>query len=149
MSYIEQKNLGAGYSSQDPLSSVISQGTSSLTFQEFAGLFLLTGSSILLALFCSTTSIGRKLTLTTQHFVRSCFSPRTTTPVHSTMELSSLDVDNGGATPPPPGESGGASTAGDEAAEVSETAPENEPHTDAGGGTENEEPPLAPHLNQG
>lgn len=148
MSYIERKNLGAGYSSQDPLSSVISQGTSSLTLQEFAGLFLLTGSFILLALFCSATSIGQKLTHATQRFIQRCFSTRTAT-VHS-MELSSFDGDggnNGSATPPPPVESGGASVVEDEAAEVLETSLENKSSTDAGEGIENEEP-LAPPLNQ-
>ncbi|KAH6779411.1 hypothetical protein C2S52_010648 [Perilla frutescens var. hirtella] len=70
MTYIECKNLGPGYSSQDPLSSVFSQGTSSLALHQFAGLFLLTGSFLLLALFCSQTSIGPKLTRTTQHFLQ-------------------------------------------------------------------------------
>ncbi|KAG6403606.1 hypothetical protein SASPL_135832 [Salvia splendens] len=37
MTEIEQTNFGPGYSSQDPLSATISQGTSSLTFYEFAG----------------------------------------------------------------------------------------------------------------
>ncbi|EYU42454.1 hypothetical protein MIMGU_mgv1a0189723mg, partial [Erythranthe guttata] len=42
MSSLEQKNFGPGYSSQDPLSSVISQGTSSLSLREFGGLFIIT-----------------------------------------------------------------------------------------------------------
>ncbi|XP_073150661.1 glutamate receptor 2.8-like [Henckelia pumila] len=62
MTAIEQKNFGPGYSSQDPLASMISQQTSSLTVFEFAGLFIIVGSVTLFALFCSATPIGRKLT---------------------------------------------------------------------------------------
>ncbi|KAL7097372.1 hypothetical protein ACP275_10G140600 [Erythranthe tilingii] len=69
MTAIEQKNFGPGYSSQDPLSSRISQQTSSLTFYEFAGLFLIIGSVTLFSLFCSETAIGRKLTDKTSNFI--------------------------------------------------------------------------------
>ncbi|KAI3444119.1 hypothetical protein Pfo_000784 [Paulownia fortunei] len=116
MNYIEQKNFGPGYSSQDPLSSIISQGTSSLNLHEFAGLFLFTGSFTLFALFCSETAIGRKLTDMTGHFIENCFSFRTPQ-VHS-MEGASADGDtaHGGGDgsheftqdnaniPPPPGD---------------------------------------------
>ncbi|KAK4404509.1 Glutamate receptor 2.7 [Sesamum angolense] len=60
MTAIEQENFGPGYSSQDPLSSTISQQTSSLTLYDFAGLFLIIGSVTIFALFCSETAIGRK-----------------------------------------------------------------------------------------
>ncbi|XP_047977962.1 glutamate receptor 2.8-like [Salvia hispanica] len=72
MTAIEQKNFGPGYSSQDPLSSRISQGTSSLTFFEFAGLFIIIGSVTGLALVCSETPIGRKLTTNVSQFVHNC-----------------------------------------------------------------------------
>lgn len=77
MTAIEQKNLGPGYSSQDPLSSTISQGTSSLGFHEFAGLFLVVGSVTVFALFCSETPIGRKLAHKTRQFVHSCINFKT------------------------------------------------------------------------
>ncbi|KAK4481637.1 hypothetical protein RD792_012543 [Penstemon davidsonii] len=77
MTFIEQKNFRPGYSSQDPLSSTISQGASSLTFSEFAGLFLIIGSVILFALFCSETPIGRKFIEKMGIFVHVCFSSRT------------------------------------------------------------------------
>lgn len=76
MTEIEQTNFGPGYSSQDPLSSTISQGTSGLTFQEFAGLFLVIGSVTALALFCSETPIGRKVTDKTRQFVHNCINFR-------------------------------------------------------------------------
>lgn len=116
MSYIERKNFGPGYSSQDPLSSLFSQGTSSLALHEFAGLFLLTGSFILFALFCSQTSFGQKITHATQHFIQNCLNFRSPQ-VHSTEPSSvvgdathgesdgSHEVeahDNGNAPPPPP-----------------------------------------------
>ncbi|KAL0383192.1 UNVERIFIED_CONTAM: Glutamate receptor 2.5 [Sesamum calycinum] len=41
----------------DPLSSTISQGTSSLTFHEFSGLFIIVASVTIFALICSKTSI--------------------------------------------------------------------------------------------
>ncbi|KAL7097371.1 hypothetical protein ACP275_10G140500 [Erythranthe tilingii] len=73
MTAIEQKNFGPGYSSQDPLSSRISQQTSSLTFYEFAGLFLIIGSVTLFSLICSETAIGRKLTDKTTNFIHILF----------------------------------------------------------------------------
>ncbi|KAG6401399.1 hypothetical protein SASPL_138255 [Salvia splendens] len=74
MTEIEQTNFGPGYSSQDPLSSRISQGTSSLTFYEFAGLFLLIGSVTVLAQVCSEIPIGRKLTANVSQFVHNCIN---------------------------------------------------------------------------
>ncbi|XP_047950152.1 glutamate receptor 2.7-like isoform X2 [Salvia hispanica] len=41
MTGLEQKNFGPGYSSQDPLLGLVSQGASSLTFLDFAGLFII------------------------------------------------------------------------------------------------------------
>lgn len=41
MTALEQKSFGPGYSSQDPLSDTVSQGASSLTALDFAGLFIL------------------------------------------------------------------------------------------------------------
>lgn len=73
MTAIEQKNFGPGYSSQDPLSSTISQQTSSLSLYEFAGLFLIIGSITIFSLFCSETKIGRKLAEKTGHFILICF----------------------------------------------------------------------------
>ncbi|CAA0809694.1 glutamate receptor 2.5 [Striga hermonthica] len=89
MTAIEQKNFGPGYSSQDPLSSTISQETSSLSLYDFAGLFIIVGSVTLLALFCSETAIGRKLTRQTERFIHRCFffkAPRV-----NSMEDSSVD----------------------------------------------------------
>lgn len=80
MTTIEQKNLGPGYSSQDPLSSTISQGTSSLRFQEFAGLFLVVGSVTVFALFCSEIPIGRKLAHKARQFVHSCINFKASRP---------------------------------------------------------------------
>ncbi|KAG8372427.1 hypothetical protein BUALT_Bualt12G0065000 [Buddleja alternifolia] len=73
MTTIEQTNFGPGYSSQDPLSSRISQQTSSLTLYEFAGLFFIIGSITILALFCSETTIGRKVTDKTAYFIHKYF----------------------------------------------------------------------------
>ncbi|GER52075.1 glutamate receptor [Striga asiatica] len=89
MTAIEQKNFGPGYSSQDPLSPTISQETSSLSLYDFAGLFIIVGSVTLLALFCSETAIGRKLTRQTERFIHRCFffkAPRV-----ESMEDSSVD----------------------------------------------------------
>ncbi|XP_073318085.1 glutamate receptor 2.8-like [Primulina huaijiensis] len=75
MTAIEQKNFGPGYSSQDPLTSMISQQTSSLTVFEFAGLFIIVGSVTLFALFCSATPIGKKLTkkmIHVYHVIKKC-----------------------------------------------------------------------------
>lgn len=97
MSYIERKNFGPGYSSQDPLSSEFSQGTSSLALHEFAGLFLLTGSFILFALFCSQTSFGQGFTHTTHHFIQHCLSFRSPQ-AHSTEPSSVVgDATHGGS----------------------------------------------------
>lgn len=77
MTAIEQKNFGPGYSSQDPLSSRISQETSSLTLYDFAGLFLIIGSVTVFALFCSETPVGRKLAEKTGKFIYFCFHFKT------------------------------------------------------------------------
>ncbi|KAL7138037.1 hypothetical protein ABFS83_10G136000 [Erythranthe nasuta] len=53
MNSLELESFGPGYSSQDPLSSVISQGASGLTFHEFGGLFIITGTLIAVALIYS------------------------------------------------------------------------------------------------
>ncbi|KAL2502157.1 Glutamate receptor 2.7 [Forsythia ovata] len=68
MTSIEQTNFGPGYSSQDPLSSTVSQQTSSLTFYDFGGLFIIVGSVTMFALFCSETSVGRKFTALTAQY---------------------------------------------------------------------------------
>ncbi|KAL0383208.1 UNVERIFIED_CONTAM: Glutamate receptor 2.7 [Sesamum calycinum] len=79
MTSIEQENFGPGYSSQDPLSSSISQQTSSLTFYDFAGLFVIVGSVTILALLCSETAVvGRKLTDKAKHVIFNCYNSRTT-----------------------------------------------------------------------
>ncbi|KAL3819523.1 hypothetical protein ACJIZ3_005428 [Penstemon smallii] len=77
MTSIEQQNFGPGYSSQDPLSSTISQGASSLTAFDFAGLFLIIGSVTIFSLFCSQTPIGRKLTNMVKHFIQICVNFKT------------------------------------------------------------------------
>lgn len=113
MASIEQRNFGPGYSSQDPLSSTISQGTSSLTFLDFAGLFLIVGSVTIFALFCSETPIGRKLTESTRNFiVHSCFCDETSRvhsmegdrvegdSTHSGVEESHESVENTASSPP-------------------------------------------------
>ncbi|XP_012831250.1 PREDICTED: glutamate receptor 2.8-like [Erythranthe guttata] len=83
MSSLEQKNFGPGYSSQDPLSSVISQGTSSLSLREFGGLFIITGSLIAFALvYSESEAIG--------HFIQNYFSSFWTPhipPVESVRQL--------------------------------------------------------------
>ncbi|KAG8372428.1 hypothetical protein BUALT_Bualt12G0065100 [Buddleja alternifolia] len=73
MTTIEQKNFGPGYSTLDPLSSRISQQTSSLTLYEFARLFFIIGSITIIALFCSETTIGRKVTHKTAYFIHKYF----------------------------------------------------------------------------
>ncbi|CAA3002516.1 glutamate receptor -like [Olea europaea subsp. europaea] len=70
MTFIEQTHFGPGYSSQDPLSSTISQQTSSLSFRDFGGLFIIVGSVTMFALICSETSLGRKVTA---RFSQMCF----------------------------------------------------------------------------
>ncbi|CAA3002513.1 Hypothetical predicted protein [Olea europaea subsp. europaea] len=70
---IEQNNFGPGYSPQDPLSSTISQQTSSLTFYDFRGLFVIIGSVTLFVLFCSETSVGRKFISLTAQYGQKCF----------------------------------------------------------------------------
>ncbi|KAK4485551.1 hypothetical protein RD792_008194 [Penstemon davidsonii] len=77
MTSIEQQNFGPGYSSQDPLSSTISQGASSLTSYDFAGLFLIIGSVTIFSLFCSQTPIGRKLTKMVKQFIQICVNFKT------------------------------------------------------------------------
>ncbi|KAL0383207.1 UNVERIFIED_CONTAM: Glutamate receptor 2.8 [Sesamum calycinum] len=89
MTAIEQENFGPGYSSQDPLSSTISQQTSSLTLYDFAGLFLIIGSVTIFALFCSETAIGRKVTDKTKNFITNCL--RSKTSQGNSMENSSTD----------------------------------------------------------
>lgn len=93
MTAIEQKNFGPGYSSQDPLSSTISQQTPSLTLYDFAGLFLIVGSVTISALFCSETAIGRKLTDKAGHFIQNCFHFKTSQV--SSTENASADGDSG------------------------------------------------------
>ncbi|XP_022859667.1 glutamate receptor 2.1-like [Olea europaea var. sylvestris] len=70
MTFIEQTHFGPGYSSQDPLSSTISQQTSSLSFRDFGGLFIIVGLVTMFALICSETSLGRKVTA---QFSQMCF----------------------------------------------------------------------------
>ncbi|CAA2992720.1 glutamate receptor -like [Olea europaea subsp. europaea] len=74
MTSIERTNFGPGYSSQDPLSSTVSQQTSSLTFYNFGGLFIIVGSVTLFAVFCSETSVGRKFTALTALYSQMCFN---------------------------------------------------------------------------
>ncbi|XP_047957108.1 glutamate receptor 2.8-like [Salvia hispanica] len=90
MTEIEQTNFGPGYSSQDPLSATISQGTSSLTFYEFAGLFLVIGSVTVLALFCSETPIGRKLTTNARQFVHNCINFRSSSRLNPVVDSTSI-----------------------------------------------------------
>ncbi|KAK6159140.1 hypothetical protein DH2020_006454 [Rehmannia glutinosa] len=68
MTSIEQKNFGPGYSSQDPLSSTLSQGTSSLSFHDFAGLFIIVGSATVFAVICSETPFLSILSNITRQF---------------------------------------------------------------------------------
>ncbi|KAL7138033.1 hypothetical protein ABFS83_10G135700 [Erythranthe nasuta] len=68
----EQKNFGPGYSSQDPLSSLISQGTSSLSLREFGGLFIITASLIAFALvYSESEAIGHFI----QNYLSSFWTP--------------------------------------------------------------------------
>lgn len=73
MTAIEQRNFGPGYSSQDPLSSPISQGTSSLTLYQFAGLFLIVGSVTIFALLFSETPIERIFSKIISRLLHVCF----------------------------------------------------------------------------
>ncbi|KAL1541115.1 glutamate receptor 2.8-like [Salvia divinorum] len=90
MTEIEQTNFGPGYSSQDPLSATISQGTSSLTFHEFAGLFLVIGSVTVLALFFSETPIGRKLSTNARQFVHNCINFRSSSRLNPVVDSTSI-----------------------------------------------------------
>ncbi|CAA0809693.1 Glutamate receptor 2.8 [Striga hermonthica] len=93
MTAIVKKNFGPGYSSQDPLSSTISQGTSSLCFYDFAGLFIIIGTVNIFALFCSETAMGRKLTCQTERFIHRCFffkAPRVDSMEDSSVEVNSV-----------------------------------------------------------
>ncbi|KAG8372342.1 hypothetical protein BUALT_Bualt12G0056100 [Buddleja alternifolia] len=92
MTAIEQKNFGPGYSSQDPLSATISQQTSSLTLYEFAGLFLIIGSVTVIALFCSETTIGRKVTDKTAYFIHKYVYFKTSK--NNSMDGASVDGDS-------------------------------------------------------
>ncbi|KAL0340029.1 UNVERIFIED_CONTAM: Glutamate receptor 2.8 [Sesamum radiatum] len=89
MTSIEQENFGPGYSSQDPLSSTISQQTSSLTLYDFAGLFLIIGSVTVFALFCSETVIGRTVTEKAENFISNCLHSKTSQ--GNSMENASVD----------------------------------------------------------
>ncbi|KAL7138034.1 hypothetical protein ABFS83_10G135800 [Erythranthe nasuta] len=96
---LEQKNFGPGYSSQDPLSSVISQGTSSLSLREFGGLFIITGLLIAFALvYSESEAIG--------HFIQNYFSifwtPRIP-PVEAGARVIEV-AEDAGNIPPSPGE---------------------------------------------
>ncbi|KAL2502159.1 Glutamate receptor 2.2 [Forsythia ovata] len=84
MTSFEQKHFGPGYSSQDPLSSTISQRTSSLTFYDFGGLFIIVVSVTTFALFFSETSVGRKFTSLTAQYCQKCFC-FISSKVHSTQ----------------------------------------------------------------
>lgn len=74
MAAIELKNFGPGYSPEDPFSSTISQGTSSLSLYDFGGLFLIIGIVTVFSLFCSTTPLGRKLAASVMHLLGKCFT---------------------------------------------------------------------------
>ncbi|PIN14730.1 hypothetical protein CDL12_12633 [Handroanthus impetiginosus] len=73
MTSIEKRNFGPGYSSQDSLSSTLTQGTSSLTFHEFAGLFIIVGSLTAFAVICAETAILSKLSNIIRRFVDKFF----------------------------------------------------------------------------
>ncbi|KAK4415248.1 hypothetical protein Salat_2632100 [Sesamum alatum] len=69
---LQYKMVGPTYRTDgfgfDPLSSTISQGTSSLTFYEFSGLFIVVGSTTIFGVICSETPILSKLTNMTRRF---------------------------------------------------------------------------------
>ncbi|KAL7097366.1 hypothetical protein ACP275_10G140200 [Erythranthe tilingii] len=99
MSSLEQKNFGPGYSSQDPLSSVISQGTSSLSLREFGGLFIITGSLIAFALvYSESEAIGHFI----QNYFSSFWTPRIP-PVEAGARVIEV-AEDAGNIPPSPGE---------------------------------------------
>ncbi|XP_057787758.1 glutamate receptor 2.8-like [Salvia miltiorrhiza] len=66
MTGLEQKNFGPGYSSQDPLINSVSQGASSLTSRDFAGLFIILAGLTLSAFLAALTDAFNKL----KYFVR-------------------------------------------------------------------------------
>ncbi|CAI9098698.1 OLC1v1035389C3 [Oldenlandia corymbosa var. corymbosa] len=57
---IQEKYFGPSHSS-DPINSISSE-TPELRFYDFGGLFIIIGSAMLLALFCSETTVGQRLT---------------------------------------------------------------------------------------
>ncbi|KAL2480996.1 Glutamate receptor 2.7 [Abeliophyllum distichum] len=100
MTSIEETNFGPGYSSQDPLSSIVSQQTSGLTFSDFGGLFIIVGSVTLFALFCSETSVGRKFTALTAQYsqVFFCFISSKFHSTHDDRVESHESIQDAGAT---------------------------------------------------
>lgn len=70
---IEERNFGPKYSSYNQSDSIQQQGPS-LTAYSFGGLFIITASALLFALFCSETSAGRRLTDKATYYSRRCFS---------------------------------------------------------------------------
>lgn len=96
MTRIEQTNFGPGYSSQDPLSSTISQGASSLTFRDFGGLFIIIGSVVILSLFCSETPFGRKFTEKSNRFLQFCLHFKTSKVNATDASISGDSLEFGG-----------------------------------------------------
>ncbi|CAI9098701.1 OLC1v1035392C1 [Oldenlandia corymbosa var. corymbosa] len=62
LSAIQQKNFGPAYSPSGDQSNSISSQSPKLTVYDFGGLFIIIGSALLFALFCSETPWGRRLT---------------------------------------------------------------------------------------
>lgn len=114
MTALEEKNFGPGYSSQDPLSSTISQGAPSLTLYDFAGLFLIIGSVTIFSLFFSKTPVGQKICATVMHLLSKwfCFKTSEVNPDSSSVDGDSAPCDGdeihesiqNGASVPPPGD---------------------------------------------
>ncbi|CAI9782977.1 unnamed protein product [Fraxinus pennsylvanica] len=101
MTSIEQTHFGPGYSSEDPLSPTISQRTSSLTFFDFGGLFIIVGSVTVFALLCSETLVGRKFTSLTAQCSQKCLCFMSSK-FHSTRNVAEeihASVPDIGATP--------------------------------------------------
>ncbi|PIN14727.1 hypothetical protein CDL12_12630 [Handroanthus impetiginosus] len=99
MTSIEKKNFGPGYSSEDPLSNALTQGTSSLTFHEFAGLFIIVGSLTALAVICAETAILSKLSNIIRRFIHKFFFKNNSGEIKVDEDMTDGEDDDNGAPP--------------------------------------------------
>ncbi|KAL3535327.1 hypothetical protein ACH5RR_003788 [Cinchona calisaya] len=72
MTALELKNFGPKYSSYNQSDS-INKRSQGLTAFNFGGLFIIIASALMFALFCSETSVGRRLTDMVTQYSHRCF----------------------------------------------------------------------------